>query len=83
MENPNAQHLSIETQNYLRQQAIRLKEQGKRVDDRSGGGSMNNMAKLLYISRKGINRKGVTAICQCQAITKHRNRQMMPKRSRN
>jgi hypothetical protein len=41
------------------------------------------MAKLLYISRKGINRKGVTAICQCQAITKHRNRQMMPKRSRN
>jgi transposase len=33
MEKPDARHLSIETQNYLRQQAIRLREQGKLVND--------------------------------------------------
>jgi transposase len=33
MDKPDARHLSIETQNYLRQQAIRLREQGKRVKD--------------------------------------------------
>lgn len=30
---PDARHLTIETQNYLRQQAIRLRQQGKRVKD--------------------------------------------------
>ena len=33
MKNPDARHLSIATQNYLRQQAIRLRKQGKRVGD--------------------------------------------------
>jgi transposase len=33
MDRPDARHLTIETQNYLRQQAIRLREQGKRVKD--------------------------------------------------
>ncbi|WP_019499944.1 IS630 family transposase [Pseudanabaena sp. PCC 6802] len=33
MDKPDGRHLSIETQNYLRQQAIRLREQGKRVCD--------------------------------------------------
>jgi transposase len=33
MDKPDARHLSIETQNYLRQQAIRLRQQGKRVCD--------------------------------------------------
>lgn len=33
MDKPDARHLSIETQNYLRQQAIRLRQQGKRVND--------------------------------------------------
>jgi transposase len=33
MDKPDARHLSIETQNYLRQQAIRLRQQGKRVRD--------------------------------------------------
>lgn len=33
MDRPDARHLTIETQNYLRQQAIRLRQQGKRVKD--------------------------------------------------
>jgi transposase len=33
MDRPDARHLTIETQNYLRQQAIRLRQQGKRVQD--------------------------------------------------
>jgi transposase len=33
MDSPDARHLTIETQNYLRQQAIRLRQQGKRVKD--------------------------------------------------
>lgn len=33
MDKPDARHLPIETQNYLRQQAIRLREQGKQVKD--------------------------------------------------
>ncbi|OLP15399.1 hypothetical protein BST81_26665, partial [Leptolyngbya sp. 'hensonii'] len=33
MDKPDARHLSIETQTYLRQQAIRLRQQGKRVND--------------------------------------------------
>ena len=33
MDKPDARHLTIETQNYLRQQAIRLRGQGKRVRD--------------------------------------------------
>ncbi len=33
MEKPDARHLSIETQNHLRQQAIRLREQDKLVND--------------------------------------------------
>lgn len=33
MYKPDGRHLTIETQNYLRQQAIRLREQGKRVRD--------------------------------------------------
>ena len=33
MDKPDARHLSIETQNYLRQQAIRLRIRGKRVCD--------------------------------------------------
>jgi len=33
MEKPDARHLTIETQNYLRQQAIRLRQHGKRVCD--------------------------------------------------
>lgn len=32
MKKPDARHLSIETQNYLRQQAIRLRQQGKQVE---------------------------------------------------
>jgi transposase len=31
MDKPDARHLSIETQEYLRQQAMRLREQGKRI----------------------------------------------------
>jgi hypothetical protein len=31
MKTPDARHLSIETQNYLRQQAIRLHSEGKQV----------------------------------------------------
>jgi transposase len=33
MDTPDARHLTIETQEYLRQQAIRLRLQGKRVKD--------------------------------------------------
>ncbi|MGI0491574.1 IS630 family transposase [Alkalinema pantanalense CENA528] len=33
MDKPDARHLSIETQDYLRQQAIRLRQQGKQVND--------------------------------------------------
>ena len=33
MDKPDARHLPIETQNYLRQQAIRLRIQGKRICD--------------------------------------------------
>ena len=33
MDKPDARHLTIETQNYLRQQAIRLRKRGKRVCD--------------------------------------------------
>ncbi len=33
MDRPDARHLTIETQTYLRQQAIRLRQQGKRVKD--------------------------------------------------
>lgn len=33
MDKPDARHLTIETQNYLRQQAIRLRQQGKRVNE--------------------------------------------------
>ncbi len=33
MDTPDAQHLMIETQDYLRQQAIRLRQQGKRIND--------------------------------------------------
>lgn len=33
MERPDARHLSIETQEYLRQQAIRLRQAGKRIKD--------------------------------------------------
>lgn len=33
MDTPDARHLTIETQEYLRQQAIRLRLQGKRIKD--------------------------------------------------
>jgi transposase len=33
MKKPDARHLTIETQDYLRQRAIELREQGKRVND--------------------------------------------------
>jgi Mn-dependent DtxR family transcriptional regulator len=33
MDKLDARHLSIKTQNYLRQQSIRLRQQGKRVRD--------------------------------------------------
>ncbi|HEY9625606.1 MAG TPA: helix-turn-helix domain-containing protein [Crinalium sp.] len=33
MERPDARHVTIETQSYLRQQAIRLRQQGKGVKD--------------------------------------------------
>ena len=33
MDKPDARHLTIETQTYLRQQAIRLRLRGKRVCD--------------------------------------------------
>ena len=33
MDKPDARHLSIDTQNYLRQQATRLRQQGKRVNE--------------------------------------------------
>jgi transposase len=46
MKKPDARHLSIEVQNYLRQQAIQLREQGKRVCDIA-----------LYL---GVNRSTVT-----------------------
>ena len=34
VDKPDARHLTIETQNYLRRQAIRLRKQGKRVCDK-------------------------------------------------
>ena len=33
MSKPDGRHLSIETQNYLRQQAIRLRQKGKPVGE--------------------------------------------------
>jgi transposase len=33
MDRPDARHLTIEIQNYLRQQAIRLRQQGKPVKE--------------------------------------------------
>lgn len=36
MDKPDARHLPIETQNYLRQRTIRLRESGNRIKDISG-----------------------------------------------
>jgi transposase len=47
MNPPDARHLSIETQNYLRQQAIRLRLAGKRVKD---------ISAYLGVHRNSISR---------------------------
>jgi transposase len=47
MKTPDARHLSVETQNYLRQQAIRLRRAGKRV---------KNISAYLGVHRNTIRR---------------------------
>jgi transposase len=46
MNKPDARHLSIETQNYLRQQAIRLRQQGKGV---------NHISEYLGVHRNTVS----------------------------
>ena len=46
MKKPDARYLSIDTQNYLRHQAIRLREEGKRV---------KAISEYLGVNGSGIN----------------------------
>lgn len=62
MYKPDARYLSIDTQNYLRQQAIHLRKQGKRVCD---------IANYLGVNRSTITKwwrryrqQGPSALCQ-------------------
>ena len=62
MKEPDGRHLSIETQNYLRQRAIQLREQGKQVKD---------ISEFLGVNRSTVSkwsrqyrREGKAALCQ-------------------
>lgn len=62
MQNSDGRHLSIETQNYLRQRAIQLRAEGKRVKDISAylGVNPNTVTKWY----RQYQQSGNVALCQ-------------------